>query len=352
MKNRKQQQKVLVALSGGVDSAVTAQLLINQGYQVSAVYCNFWKENTEESGAEGAQMVAQQLNIPLIILNRRSVFKEQVVDYFLKEYTEGRTPNPCVRCNKRVKLGELLRYAEEEGFDYLATGHYLELKGRPGKHYLKKGKDPRKDQSYFLYTLGAQELDRLLFPLGRYQKNQVRHLARNLSLVNAEQPESQDICFLSGPHNDFLKRHLQLKGGDIVLEKDGRVLGQHQGLPLYTIGQRRGIEIGGTGPYYVIGLDYQTNTLKVAETWNDKHLYRQDLTVTEIYWNYKTLSPNKTFKCQAVIRYGHPAEDCQVNVLPDGNWQVTFKKKQRAITPGQSIVFYKKRRLLGGGIIM
>jgi tRNA-specific 2-thiouridylase len=344
-------KKVLVALSGGVDSAVTARILLEKGYQVSAVYCLFWKEGAEDLSEALAARVADQLGIPFHSLDLRQTFKKKVVDYFLSEYKSGRTPNPCVRCNKKVKLGELLNYAAAQGFDYLATGHYLEIKGRPGRRYLRKGRDILKDQSYFLYSLSPEELDQLLFPLGKYKKTKTRREAKRERLINAESPESQDICFLSGPHNNFLKRHLKLESGPIILEESGQKIGEHQGLPLYTIGQRRGLEIGGTGPYYVVGLDYKSNILKVASTWNDQRLYRQELLAREVNWNYPRL-PHKKFSCQAVIRYGHPAQPCFLTLNPDGDIKVVFKKAQRAITPGQSVVFYRGRRLLGGGIIV
>ncbi len=351
MSKENKNKKVLVALSGGVDSAVTARILLEKGYQVSGIYCLFWKEGADDLGEALAAQVAAQLGIPFQSLDLRQVFKEKVVDYFLTEYASGQTPNPCVRCNKQVKLGELLNYAAAQGFDYLATGHYLEIKGRPGHHYLRKGRDPQKDQSYFLYSLSAEELDHLLFPLGKYKKTETRRKAKKGKLVNAEQAESQDICFLSGPHNNFLKRHLKLKAGPIILEESGQEIGEHQGLPLYTIGQRRGLEIGGTGPYYVVDLDYKNNVLKVASTWNDRRLYRQELLARQVNWNYSRL-PRKKFRCQAVIRYGHPAQPCFLTLNPDGDIKVVFKKAQRAITPGQSVVFYRGRRLLGGGIIV
>lgn len=350
MKNNNKNKKVLVALSGGVDSAVTAKILLAQGYQVAAVYCLFWKEGVDDSGAASAKAVAAQLKIPFTALDLRQVFKEKVVDYFLAEYAAGKTPNPCVRCNKQVKLGELLKYAAAKGFDYLATGHYLEVKGRLGHRYLLKGRDPKKDQSYFLYSLNADELDHLLFPLGKYKKTRTRQEARKEHLVNAEQAESQDICFLSGPHNNFLKRHLKLQPGPIILEETGENIGEHQGLPLYTIGQRRGLEVGGTGPYYVVGFDYQQNILKVAATWNDSRLYRQELLAQKINWNYPR-QPRKKFSCRAVIRYGHRPEPCHLSLTSEGDIKVIFKKSQRAITPGQSVAFYRGRRLLGGGII-
>lgn len=357
----KKKIKILMAMSGGVDSSVAAQLLKNQGYDVTGIFLHFWKDEKLGAKAENkccsleslldAKSVANKIGIPLHTFNFAKEFKSAVVDNFLEEYAAGRTPNPCVRCNKKIKLGLLLEYAKELGFDYVATGHYLKIKDYQGERRLYKAKDLKKDQTYFLYTFNQKQLKHLMFPLGAYDKPQVRKLAEQYGLVTASKPESQDICFLSGPHNDFLKRYLNLKPGPIKLLDSGQEIATHQGLPLYTIGQRRGIEVGGNGPYYVAKIDYTTNTLFVVRQWNEDILFADSL----ICENYNWLSaqkPKYPLNCQAVIRYGHTPVACVVNLgKKKTELRVNFKKPQRAVTSGQSVVFYDKNRVLGGGLI-
>lgn len=359
-KNKKSRQKrVLVAMSGGVDSSVAAQLLKNQGYDVSGVFLHFWKDETADTKAENrccsleslldAKAVAAKIGIPLYTFNFSEPFKKAVVDNFLSEYDSGRTPNPCVVCNRKIKIGRLLKQALALGFDYVATGHYLTIK-KSGKNYqLLKAKDKKKDQSYFLYTFTPDELEHLLFPLGGYQKPQVRKLAEKFSFKVAGKPESQDICFLSGDHNIFLKKYLTLKSGDIRILETGEKIGEHLGLPLYTIGQRRGL-VGGTGPYYVAKFDYKKNILYVVKSWNEAILYETGLVAKKVNW-LSGRAPQRFFKCTAVIRYGHPAVPCLVKPKNKTDYLVEFNKPQRAVTPGQSIVFYDKNKVLGGGLI-
>lgn len=348
-------------MSGGVDSSVAAQLLKNRGYDVTGVFLHFWKDEKMGEKAENrccsleslrdAKEVAAKIGIPFHTLNFATEFKTAVVDNFLSEYAGGRTPNPCVRCNKRIKIGRLLEYADKLGFDYVATGHYLKIATYQGERRLYRARDEKKDQSYFLYTFTQKQLKHLMFPLGRYTKPEVRRLAEKYGLITAAKPESQDICFLSGPHNDFLKRYLTLKPGPIKLLDTGEIIGQHQGLPLYTIGQRHGIEIGGTGPYYVARLDYASGTLFVVKQWDESILYAPGLTCQENNW-LSGKAPAYPYRCQAVIRYGHPAVLCTIKKgKKTGQLAVSFKKPQRAVTPGQSIVFYQKKQVLGGGII-
>lgn len=347
-------------MSGGVDSSVAAQLLKNQGYEVAGIFLHFWKDESAGKAAENrccsleslqdARAVAGKIGIPLYTFDFSEPFKKKVVDNFLNEYAAGRTPNPCVVCNKQIKIGRLLKYARGLGFDYVATGHYLRIKKVGASYQLFKAKDKNKDQSYFLYTFTPDELKHLLFPLGAYTKPQVRKLAEKFGLKTASKPESQDICFLSGPHNDFLKKYLTLKPGDIRLLETGEKIGEHLGLPLYTIGQRRGL-VGGTGPYYVAKFDWRRNILYVVKNWNEKILYGSKLTAKKVNW-LSGQTPKRAFKCRAVIRYGHPAEPCLISAKNKTEYEITFTKPQRAITSGQSIVFYDKERVLGGGIIV
>lgn len=352
-----------MAMSGGVDSSVAAKLLLDAGYDVTGVFLHFWKD-PEIADATGenkccslealldAKTVCRQLGIPLHTFNFSEAFKTEVVDDFVAEYAAGRTPNPCVRCNRFVKIGRLLQYAEGLGFDYVATGHYAKISENGGRFHLYKAKDQQKDQTYFLYTFSQKQLSHLLFPLSAYIKPQVRKLAEKAELGVAKKSDSQEICFVPEKrHYDFLKRHVGEKPGEIKLF-DGRVIGNHEGLHFYTLGQRRGLKIGGTGPYYAALADWESNTLYAVEKFDDPHLYGQSLIIRSVNW-ISGKEPVLPWKVKAVIRYRHPAEDCTVTALVGEKdaYLVSFKKPQRAITPGQSLVFYKGNEILGGGII-
>ena len=356
IKKKLKQKRVLVGLSGGVDSAVAAQLLVLAGYEVTGVFLHFWHDGQAVGenkccslkAMQDAKAVADKIGIPLFSFDFSAPFKLKVVGDFLSEYQKCRTPNPCVVCNREVKIGRLLEYAAALNFDYVSTGHYVRLKKTGGKHHLYRGKDKNKDQSYFLYTFKQPQLAHLLFPLGDYTKPQVRALAKKFGLPVAEKAESQEICFIPEKHhNDFLKRNLKLHPGKIKL-LDGTIIGEHQGLPLYTIGQRRGIEIGGNGPYYVARFDYQNHDLYVAKKFDDPVLYGRKLVVKNMTWLNKEI---KTGTLSAVIRYRHPGQKAKFKKLVGGNYEVTFVKPQRAITPGQSLVFYRRQEVIGGGII-
>ncbi|MEI7451758.1 MAG: tRNA 2-thiouridine(34) synthase MnmA [Candidatus Falkowbacteria bacterium] len=360
---KKSKGKVLMAMSGGVDSSVAAQLLKDQGYDVVGIFLHFWKDETApENVAENkccslqalldAKTVAQKVGVPLHTFNFSDPFKREVVDYFLEDYKCGKTPNPCVMCNRKIKIGRLLEYAKGLGFDYVATGHYLNVKRVGKKTKVYKAKDKNKDQSYFLYTFTPEQWSHLMFPLGNYTKPQVRVMAKKFKLPVAEKSDSQEICFIPGKHhNDFLKRYLKMKAGDIkLIDEDNKIIGRHQGLPLYTIGQRRGVEIGGDGPYYVAKFDWKKNDLYVVRKFDDPVFFGQELVASDVNW-ISGQEPKMPFKCEAVIRYRHAAVKCTVTKNSTGNYAVQFAAPQRAITPGQSIVFYKGEEMLGGGII-
>lgn len=344
-------------MSGGVDSSVTALLLKKKHSLLAGVFLNFWKD--ENSSRENnccsteslfdAKRVCQKLSIPLYTLDFTDKFKREVVDEFISYYSRNLTPNPCITCNKKVKIGYLIKRAKQLGYDCVATGHYAIIRKTKNGFELHRAADRSKDQSYFLYRLGQEELSRLLLPLGKMLKTETRRIAAQSHLSVAKKKDSQEICFI-GPdgHNPFLKRHLDLSPGDIR-SVQGEVVGRHDGLPLYTIGQRRGIEIGGTGPYYVCGFDPDRKELIVTNDPKEKSLYCVELIASDVHW-ISGQAPSKK-RLEAVIRYRHEPCSCQIELLAKGKIKVTFLRPQRAVTPGQSIVFYDKTRVLGGGII-
>ncbi|MEK7653416.1 MAG: tRNA 2-thiouridine(34) synthase MnmA [Patescibacteria group bacterium] len=405
---KKINKKVVVAMSGGVDSSVAAALLKKEGYDVIGVFMQFWFPSGEKYGENRccslkswheAQAVAKVLAIPIHKVNFGRQFKKFIVDEFLAEYAGGRTPNPCVNCNKFIKFDLLLKYARTVfGADYLATGHYASISSsrrKPGSRVsknkslinskmvfsLRRAKDKTKDQSYFLYNLTQSQLKYLLFPLGDYTKDEVRKLAKKFKLPVYDKKDSQEVCFVSTTVNDFLKKYLKLKAGDIITifsspclkgrcPKGGgvlkqnyfktspfpllktrrggyRVIGRHQGLPLYTLGQRSGIGLSG-GPWYVASFNHKKNQLIVTKNQKKSNIFQKELKLTKANWIFD--EPRFPLSCEAQIRYYAKPAKCVVN--KQNGLRVKFVAPQRAIMPGQSVVFYKNNELLGGGIIM
>lgn len=348
-------KKVAVAMSGGVDSSLTAALLIEQGYDVIGVTMTLSEESREEGGSTAvsdAKKVADALNIPHYVVNYHKQFKDDVIKYFISEYAKGRTPNPCVRCNNTVKFGSLLKDCLELGADCVATGHYarIEQDENTGRYLLKKGLDERKDQSYVLYTLTQDVLKHFMLPLGNYSKEKTRELAGKMDLPVANKPESQEICFI--PNDDY-KAYLKakaphiLKPGDIV-DVNGNKLGRHEGVPLYTVGQRKGLGIAAAHPLYVVGLDVRRNRVIVGE---NKDVFAKGLVAKNLNFITKDDFIEK-FVTTAKIRYGAKECECTVEPLDNGNLaKILFSEPQRAITPGQSVVFYDNEIVVGGGTI-
>ena len=353
---KKENKKVIIAISGGVDSSVAASLLSKKYSNLMGIFLRFWKDGSNENKSSSikslmdAREISRQFNFPLYTMNFSEKFKNEIVDYFLEEYKNGRTPNPCVKCNKFIKLGLLIERALELGYDYVATGHYAQVKKVNCKYRLLKAPDQSKDQSYFLYTLNQKQLSHLLFPLGKYKKTEVRKMAENMGLAVAQKKDSQEICFISSKsHNDFLKKYLQLKPGDIK-DMSGNILGKHNGLPLYTLGQRKGIELGGDGPYYVAKLDYKKNILYVINNHDDLNIFEDTFILESSNW-ISGDEPKMPFETEVVLRYHHDSVKCIVKTHDKNNYIVKLEKPERAITPGQSAVFYKGDEVLGGGII-
>jgi tRNA-specific 2-thiouridylase len=341
MKKDNSKIKVVCAMSGGVDSSVSAALLKQAGFDVVGVMAKFWKDG--QSSAENrccsieseklARLVCHQLGIPFYVVNLEREFKKAVVDDFLAQYKKGATPNPCVVCNKEIKFGLLLKKAEKMGADFLATGHYVRIEN--GK--MMKGKDKAKDQSYFLWQLDKSHLKKILFPVGGYAKAEVRQLAKEFDLPVAETPESQEVCFVPDITNNFLAKYLKQKPGKII-DKTGKVMGSHQGLWFYTIGQRKGLELS-QGPWFVVAKDFKKNVLVVSK--NKKDLYSKELKIKNTNWIGK-----KSASVDVKIRYKSGFAKAKIS----GN-KIIFRARQLAITPGQSAVLYKGNELLGGGII-
>ena len=339
-------KKVVVAMSGGVDSSLTAALLQNQGYEVVGVTMQLKNEISHE--VDDAAAVAKKLGIKFHVVDFRKNFQEDVVNYFISEYLNGRTPNPCVKCNKKIKFGKLFEFAESLGADFLATGHYARIIFENNRYKLKKAADLKKDQSYVLYNLEARQLSRILFPLGEFSKNETRATAEKLNLSVAHKKDSQEICFV--PNDDY-KSFLQkfspntnaLQVGEIE-DTAGKILGTHSGFANYTIGQRKGLGIAAENPLYVVKIDAENKKVIVGK--NDE-TFSKNLLAKNIYWIYKP-DFNKIF--DAKIRYGFRTAECKI-VESENFLTVEFLESQRAITPGQSIVFYEGEEVLGGGII-
>lgn len=348
-------------MSGGVDSSVAAALLKEQGYECVGVFLKLWseaEENTKRLGIENkccsidsfndARRIAHQLGFPIYTINVRESFKEMVVDQWLESYRQGKTPNPCINCNRLIRFKVMLKRAEQLGCDYLATGHYVKLEtDSNGLVKLISGDDKNKDQSYFLYTMTQDRLKKLMFPVGHLTKPVVREIAKKFNLEVHKKPESQEICFISEKtHYSFLKRHLDLKSG-LIKDINGQELGRHDGLALYTLGQRHGIKIGGPGgPYYVVKLDHKTNTLYVSNNANDPLIMTTKFKIKDATWISGT-PPGPTETYGVKIRH-------QAQVIPaaiDAQNVVTLAQPARAIMIGQAAVFYKDKQVLGGGLI-
>ncbi len=345
-------------MSGGTDSSVTTALLKKKGSDVIGIFMKFWSP-PQKNGLIGkgnrccspeaekrARKIADLLNIPFYVLDLKKQFKKRIVDRFLKEYQKGRTPNPCVVCNKEIKFGLLLKQSLKLEADFLATGHYARNQKKEDGFHLFKGRDKNKDQSYFLWQLDQKQLSKILFPLGEHTKKEVKSLAKKFNLPVSGIQESQEVCFVPKSTEKFLKRHLALEPGKII-DDTGKELGTHQGLALYTIGQRKRIKLPG-GPFYVYYKDPKKNILKVTK--NEKKLYQKEFQVENINWVLE-VPPKLPQKAEAKIRYRHKASVVIIHHLGKNTLHLVFKKPQRAITPGQSAVFYKEKELLGGGII-
>jgi len=354
----KKKIKVLVGLSGGVDSSVSALLLREAGYDVTGVYMKQWSDSKDLSGVcswkddrRDALRVAAHLGIPFLTVDFEKEYKKWVVEYMFREYTAGRTPNPDVMCNKFVKFGYWLKFARQKKFDFLATGHYAQIKKLGEKYKMLVSKDKEKDQTYFLHQLGQKELQHVLFPIGHLTKKQVRALAKKAELPTAERAESMGICFIGEiPMKEFLEKKIKLTKGKICTT-EGEVVGNHDGLPFYTIGQRHGFaQTGGKQPLYVVAKDFKKNELVVGLE-NDPLLYKKKIILSDTHF-VSGQAPVFPLQCEVRLRHRQPLQKAVLEKgTKKGDTTVIFQKSQKAVTPGQFAVFYKKGECLGGGII-
>jgi len=360
-------KRVVVAMSGGVDSSVAAALCVEQGYEVIGMMMRLWSEDggTSEQSANhcctpdqmsDARTIAEMLGIPFYVLDTREVFKGSIVRYFVEQYSQGVTPNPCLECNRHIRFEWLLNNALALDADYLATGHYARIRqaadhgdGTAGDYQLLKGLDDAKDQSYVLSVMGQAQLSRVLFPVGEYSKPDVRALAAKFGLPVAAKHDSQDLCFVAdNDYRRFLSQHAPdaIKPGPIML-RNGSVIGEHTGLPNYTVGQRKGINLAWSEPLYVIGTDARRNALIVGTV---AELGRDSLTANRVNWISST-PPTDPFRAEVKIRYKARPAWATITPLPDQRAAVTFDAPLRDITAGQGAIFYDGERCLGGGII-
>jgi len=339
-------KRVAVAMSGGVDSSVAAALLKQAGYEVNGIYMQLWSDPNLVPATSDLEHTCQILDIPLYKLDLGREFHSLVIDYFCREYSLGRTPNPCIACNQHIKFGLLLERALEMGAEYLATGHYARIERSPNGYRLLKAVDITKDQSYFLYTLGQRQLQHLLLPLDELSKEKVRELAAELGLPASSRHDSQDVCFI--PDNDyrsFIAEYISLKPGDIV-DITGKVLGKHGGLAQYTVGQKQGLGLASDEQLYVLKLDAANNRLVVG---TKDRLLHNALIASKLSW-VSGKAPREPINITAKVRYKTPEAAARLH-LKDKIAEINFHQPQQAIAPGQSVVFYQNDVVLGGGII-
>ncbi len=360
--NTQTKKHIIVGMSGGVDSSVAALLLKEQGHFVEGVFMKNWEEDDTDTycpaSAEmaDAQAICDKLQIELHRVNFAAEYWERVFTDFLAEYKAGRTPNPDILCNKEIKFKAFLHYAKQRGADYIATGHYARCQQAQNQFQLLKGLDPAKDQSYFLYTLTQAQLSQSLFPVGELKKQAVRDIANKAGFINHAKKDSTGICFIGErKFKTFLNEYLPAQPGAIETDA-GMVIGQHDGLMFYTVGQRQGLKIGGLkntseSPWYVVGKNLERNVLIVAQGQNNPLLYAQSLLATDVHW-IDGIPKNLPFTAAAKTRYRQADQACMITPIDEKQYKIDFIEPQRAITPGQSVVFYQGEQCLGGGIIV
>lgn len=352
-------KKVVVGMSGGVDSSVAAYLLKEQGYDVIGVIMQVWQEDKEFEEREGgccslsavgdARRVADKLDIPFYVMNFKELFRKNVIDYFIDEYMEGRTPNPCIACNKYIKFDAFLNKARALGAEYVATGHYATIAKENNRYFLKKSADDKKDQTYALYNLTQFQLSHTLMPCGEYPKERIREIAKEIGLLVHDKRDSEEICFIpDNNHGKYIEKQLpgKIKEGNFV-DKNGNILGRHKGIVYYTIGQRKGLGIAFGRPVFVTDINPLTNEVILG---SEKDIFKTELIAKDLNFMPFDILENE-MKVTCKIRYSAKPSKATITPIHGGKVKVIFDEKQRAITKGQSVVFYDDENVIGGGII-